>query len=309
MSDLAIRTENLTRDFGNLRAVDKLSLEVPSGMIYGFLGPNGSGKTTTIHLLLGLLEPTEGRASVLGFDSRTEGDQVRAHVGALLEDSGLYEQLSVEDNLNFYGLIWHLPTSERESRIRELLTQMGLWERRKESVGTWSRGMKRRLALARAVLHRPQLVFLDEPTEGLDVMASAAVRDDLATMARVEGVTIFLTTHNMAEAERLCHQIAVLHHGRLVTVGRPDELRARGRATHVDITCEGLTNDILTKLRTIPDVVDLQLHGGHLKIELGKDADAGPLVTMLVNAGVVIGEVRRDVPSLEEVFIELMREE
>jgi len=136
MSDYAIRTDNLTRDFGKVRAVDHLTLEVPGGIIFGFLGPNGAGKTTTIRLLLGLLEPTNGRAQVLGFDTRTEADEIRGRTGALLEHPGLYERLSAEDNLEFYGRIWRMPGPARQDRIKELLVHLGLWERRKETVGT-----------------------------------------------------------------------------------------------------------------------------------------------------------------------------
>ena len=147
--ETAIQLQNLTRDFGSVRALDSLSLEVPSGTIFGFLGPNGSGKTTTINLMLGLLEPTDGCAEVLGFDTRTHAGEVRTRAGALLEHHGLYEQMTAEDNLAFYGRVWRLPDAERQARIKELLTHMGMWERRKDHVGTWSRGMKQKLALDR----------------------------------------------------------------------------------------------------------------------------------------------------------------
>jgi ABC-2 type transport system ATP-binding protein len=174
MSEIAIRIENLTRDFGTVRALDNLSLEVPAGNIFGFLGPNGAGKTTTIRLLLGLLEPTSGRVEVLGFDSSKQSDEVRARTGALLEHTGIYEQMSAEDNLEFYARIWRLPTAERQSRIKELLTQIGLWERRKEIAGKWSKGMKQKLALARAMLHRPPLILLDKPTAGARAIEHAS---------------------------------------------------------------------------------------------------------------------------------------
>ena len=180
-SDRAIRVDALVRSFGVLRAVDELTLEVPTGIIFGFLGPNGAGKTTTINLLLGLLEPTSGRAEVLGFDPWTRGEEVRGRTGAVLEHTGVYEQLSAEENLEFYGRVWRIPTDARRARIHELLTAMDLWDRRREKAGTWSRGMQQRLALARALLHRPSLLFLDEPTAGLDVMAATSVRDDLAS--------------------------------------------------------------------------------------------------------------------------------
>src|SRR5690349_5023414 len=203
MPAFAIRTQYLTRDFGAVRAVNHLDLEVPSGTVFGFLGPNGSGKTTTIRLLLGLLAPTDGRAEVLGLDTRSDPAKIRERCGALLEYSGLYERLSAEDNLEFYGRAWRMPAGERKARIRELLSAIGLYERRKEIVLEWSRGMKQKLAIARAMLHRPALIFLDEPTAGLDPLAAVALREDLAALAGREGVTIFLTTHNLAEAEKL----------------------------------------------------------------------------------------------------------
>ena len=309
MTETAIRIENLTRDFETVRAVDGLSLEVPSGIIFGFLGPNGAGKTTTINLLLGLLEPTGGRAEVLGFDTRTQANEVRARTGVLLEHHGLYEQLSAEDNLEFYGRIWRLPVSKRRGRIKELLTHMKLWERRKEPVGAWSKGMKQKLALARALLHRPALVLLDEPTAGLDVMAAAAVRDDLEALAAREGVTVFLTTHNMAEAERLCAQVAVIREGSLVAIGHPDELRARVGGPRLEIVGRGFDERALDLLRARPEVAAAEVKNHHLEIDLRQEADVAPLVSLMVSAGVQVEEVRRGRASLEEVFLTLMEEE
>ena len=210
MTAVAIRTQNLTRTFETVRAVDGISFEVPSGIVFGFLGPNGSGKTTTIRLLLGLLEPTSGSAEVLGFDTATHADDIRQRCGALLEHTGLYERMTAEDNLEFYGRVWHLSAAERQQRIHDLLDAVGLWDRRKEPVGNWSRGMKQKLAVARAMLHRPQIIFLDEPTAGLDPIAAVALRDELAALVQQQGVTVFLTTHNLAEAEKLCQQVAVI---------------------------------------------------------------------------------------------------
>jgi len=310
MTETAICIDNITRDFEMVRAVNGLSLEVPSGIIFGFLGPNGAGKTTTINLLLGLLEPTSGRAEVLGFDTRTQANEVRTHTGALLEHPGLYEQLSAEDNLEFYGRIWHLPVNERRDRIKELLTHMGVWERRKERVGTWSKGMKQKLALGRALLHRPPLIFLDEPTAGLDVIAATAVRDDLEALAAREGVTVFLTTHNMAEAERLCEQVAVIRDGELMAIGHPDELRDRAGGPGLEILGHGFEDNVLNLLRAHPDVVAAEvLNEKHLTIDLREDMDAAPLVSLVVGAGAQVEEVSRSKASLEEVFLTLMEEE
>jgi len=309
MTETAIRIENLTRDFETVRAVDGLSLEVEAGIIFGFLGPNGAGKTTTINLLLGLLEPTSGRAEVLDFDTQTQSDEVRTRTGALLEHPGLYEQLSAEDNLEFYGRIWRMSATERKSRIKELLTHMGVWERRKERVGTWSKGMKQKLALARAMLHRPPLIFLDEPTAGLDVVAAVTVRDDLEALAAREGVTVFLTTHNMAEAERLCSQVAVIREGELVAIGHPDELRARAGGPRLEILGRGFDDNVLNLLRVHPDVVAAEVQNEHLTIDLREGMDAAPLVSLVVSAGVQVEEVHRGRASLEEVFLTLMEEE
>ena len=307
--ETVLRTDNLKKHFGSVKAVDGITLEVPKGIIFGFLGPNGAGKTTTISLLLGLLEPTDGRAEVLGFDTRTQADEVRGRTGALLEHPGIYEQLSAEDNLEFYGRVWRLPVSERQARIKELLTQMGLWERRKEQAGKWSRGMKQKLALARVLLHRPSLVFLDEPTAGLDVVAAAEVRDDLAALAASEGVTVFLTTHNMTEAEKLCSQVAVIRAGKLVAEGHPDELRARTGTPRIEVVGNGFSEEALALLGARPEVAATEVQNHHLVIDLREETDVAPLVSLLVGAGVQVEEVRRDQASLEDVFLTLMEEE
>jgi ABC-2 type transport system ATP-binding protein len=313
MSQMAIRMENLTRDFqsrdGPVRALDGLTLAVPAGRIFGFLGPNGAGKTTTIRLLLGLLEPTAGRAEVLGFDTQTEADEVRARTGALLEHAGIYEQLSAADNLEFYARAWRLRKPERQARIKELLTGMGLWERRGDRAGTWSQGMKQKLALARALLHRPPLVLLDEPTAGLDVPSAAAVRDDLAALAEREGTTVFLTTHNMAEAERLCSRVAVIRQGKLLAVGHPDELRARAGGPHVEIVGRGFSEDALALLRARSEVAAVKANNGRLVVDLRQEIEVAPLIRLLVDAGVEVEEVQRGKASLEEVFLTLMQEE
>lgn len=309
MSEYAIHTHNLTRDFGSLRAVNSLELAVPDGTIFGFLGPNGAGKTTTIRLLLGLLEPTAGRAEVLGLDTQTQADDVRSRIGVLLEHTGLYEGLSAEHNLEFYGRIWHMAAGERRARIEELLVHLELWERRKEKIGTWSRGMKQKLAIARALLHRPPLVFLDEPTAGLDPIAAAGLREDLATLTFREGLTVFLTTHNLAEAEKLCGMVGVIRQGRLLAVGDPNELRAQRGAPRLEILGSAFSGGLMAALRTRPEVVKVDEQDGRLLIDLREAADAAPLVSLVVSAGARVEEVRRGDASLEDVFLALMEEE
>ncbi len=316
MNAITIRTSDLSRNFGAVLALDNLSLEVSKGIVFGFLGANGSGKTTTIRLLLGLLEPTSGRAEVLGFDTQTHSQAIRQLTGALLEHPGLYERLSAEDNLEFYGRAWRLPTTRRRSRIKELLNQMGLWQRRHQKVGEWSRGMKQKLAVARAMLHCPPLIFLDEPTNGLDPVAAAVLREDLQEMVAREGVTVFLTTHNLVEAEKLCQQIGVIRQGKLLAVGHPDELRSQASSPRIEIVGRGFTAKVIDGLESQPLIASTQINGNpaspdpakpvRLTITLHKPISAAPLVRMLVNAGVEIEEVRKTSASLEEVFLNLM---
>src|SRR5262249_31367755 len=282
-TEAAIRTIRLTRDFGTVRAVDTLTLEVPPGIIFGFLGANGAGKTTTINLLLGLLEPSAGQAQVLGFDTRSQGSAIRERTGALLEFSGLYERLTAEDNLDFYGRIWHLSAAERQARIKELLTHVGLYDRRKERVGTWSRGMKQKLAITRVLLHRPTLIFLDEPTAGLDPVAAAALRDDLARLVASEGVTVFLNTHNLPEAERLCQQVGVIRTGKLLTVGSPDLLRRQTGRPQAEIAGDGFTPGVLAGLRARRDIASAEVQNGHLTIELADQQ--GRMAPIMAGAG------------------------
>jgi ABC-2 type transport system ATP-binding protein len=303
-----IRIENLSRTFGKVKAIDDLSLVVPEGIVFGFLGPNGAGKTTTIHLLLGLLEPTQGRAWVMGFDTRTQANEIRARSGALLEFSGLYERMTAEDNLELYGRIYRMRASERKVRIKELLTHLDLWDRRKEQVGKWSRGMKQKLAVARALFHHPKLIFLDEPTAGFDRVAAAALRADLSNLGAREGATVFLNTHNLTEAEKLCAQVGVIRNGKLLTIGNPNELRLSKGGPQVEITGRGFTEEILKSLRGRPEVAGARQENGKLLVELRGEAETAPLVTLIVRSGGEVEEVRRGESSLEDVFLTLMKE-
>jgi ABC-2 type transport system ATP-binding protein len=320
MNQYIIRTQNLTRDFETVRtpgsksrslvrAVDSLTLEIPQGIVFGFLGPNGSGKTTTIRLLLGLLEPTQGSAEVFGFDTRQQAAAIRERTGALLEHNGLYERLSAEDKLEFYGRVARLPTTERKARIQELLNHMGLYERRRETVGTWSRGMKQKLAIARALMHRPQLIFLDEPTAGLDPLAAAALRADLAQLASDHQVTIFLTTHNLTDAEKLCEQVAVIRAGKLLAVGSPEALRAKNRTTQAEIYGQGFTPELIAQVSARPEVLTLRPQNSHYLLEANAGSEIAAIITQLVVGGAQIEEVRKSRASLEEIFLDLVEDE
>jgi ABC-2 type transport system ATP-binding protein len=306
---VAIQTIQLTRDFGNVRAVDQISLEVDSGSLFGFLGPNGSGKTTTIRLLLGLLEPTQGKSSVLGHDSIQQGQLVRENCGALLEHTGLYERLTAAENLEFYARVFRLTANERQLRIKELLSNMGLWDRKNEIVKGWSRGMKQKLAVARAMLHRPRVIFLDEPTSGLDPVAANAFREDLQTLVRQSGVTVFLTTHNLNEAEKLCDRVGVIREGRLLAIGSPDELRLRNGNAYIDVVGSGFSTEVMRKLEQHPKITSVRQQDQHVRIQFETGFDSSSLIPMMVEHGINIEEIRKGKSSLEDVFLTLMEEE
>jgi len=305
----AIETKEMTRYFGDLCAVNKVSLQVPAGTIFGFLGPNGAGKTTTLRLLLGLLELHGGSATVLGYDVATQADAIREHTGVLLEHDGLYRRLSVYDNQEFFGRIYHLDNAARQTRIRELLEHLGLWERRNNSVSELSKGLKQKVAVARALLHRPSLVFLDEPSAGLDPVAAVALREDIQSLARREGTTVFLTTHNLAEAEKVCDIVGVIRKGQLIAVGTPAQLRASTGKPIAEIYGKGFSDSAISALRSLPRVCSVLLHNGHLQVELEPGTETAPLVSLLVHEGVEVEEVRKGQGSLEEAFVALIQGE
>ena len=308
MTGFAIKTQKLGRDFGQIKALEDLTIQVPAGSVFGFLGPNGAGKTTTIRLLLGLLEATRGTANVLGHDIENEADLIRVQCGALLEHNGIYERLSAENNLEFYGRVWRIPAQERQARIKELLSNLDLWDRRKEPVGKWSRGMKQKLAMARALFHRPKLLFLDEPTAGLDPAAAARLRDDLEKLVLFEGVTVFLNTHNLTEAERLCQQIGIIRRGELVGIGSPGDLRARAGKPQLIITGKNFSSQVISEFQSSPGVVSVEQSTNRLVIQLEEAIESAPLVSKLVSSGAQVEEVNKSQSSLEEVFLTLINE-
>ncbi len=305
----AILVSTLTKRFGSLTAVDALSLEIQPGTLFGFLGPNGAGKTTTIRMLLGLLTPSSGSGKIMGFDINSESNLIREQTGALLENTGIYEQMSAQDNLEFYGRIYQIPPQERKKRMRELLEEMDLWERRHDLAGSWSQGMKQRLALARVLLHKPKLVFLDEPTAGLDVVSAAQIRDKLKRLVEKEKVTVFLTTHNMVEAEQLCSQVSLIKEGKLIAQGSPDELRSMRDSHHLRIVGRGFSEAIISQLSNRSDIRSVRRYNHSLELDTLNNNNNSELVTWLVGKGIQIEEIRQDQQSLEDVFLTMMEEE
>ena len=218
----AIEVHHLTRDYNGLRAVDQISFAVEPGEIFGFLGPNGAGKSTTIKMLTGQLRPTAGTASVAGYDILEQREQLQARIGVVFEFQNIYERLSARDNLLFTARLYGVP----KSRVDEVLQMVGLTEKANEKAKKYSNGMKQRLLIARALLPSPEVIFLDEPTKGLDPGVARAIRNIVADLAK-EGVTIFLTTHYMEEADRLCRRVAILEKGKIVALDTPAQLKAQ----------------------------------------------------------------------------------
>lgn len=225
MTEIAIATENLTRRFGALTAVDNINLRVQAGQFFGFLGPNGAGKSTTIKMLTGLLAPTAGRMELLGLDFQTHSTEVKRQIGVVPEGMGLFERLTGIEYLRFVGRMYGLDRPTTEKRAEELLDFMQLSDREKTQIADYSHGMQKKLALAAAVIHGPRILFLDEPFEGVDALAAGALKALLGRMTE-RGVTIFLTSHVLEIVERLCSHVAIIHQGRLVAQGSLDELRA-----------------------------------------------------------------------------------
>lgn len=224
MNNSVIQITNLSRSFGENKAVDNLSLEVNTGEIFGFLGHNGAGKTTTVRLLNGIYSPTSGGSRVLGIDPQVDGPALRAKTGVLTETPSLDERLSGYENLAYYAELFALPQEEIKARINDLLSEFGLEKQANDKVGTYSKGMKQSLALARALIHKPKVLFLDEPTSSLDPVAARHVTDMIERLTRREGCTVFLCTHNLVEAQKLCDRVAVMQHGQLKALGTPAEL-------------------------------------------------------------------------------------
>ena len=298
-----IHAEGLSRSFGDFVALEDLDLDVAEGEVFGLLGPNGAGKTTTVRLLTAVIAPTRGRATVAGFDVVTHAAEVRARVGILTETPGIYVRLDAVENLRFFADIHGV--RDADARIRVVLERLDLWARRHEPVGGWSKGMRQRLAIARAVLHEPKVVFLDEPTSALDPAAARTVRELVAEL-RSEGRTIVLCTHNLDEAERLCDRIAVLR-TRLLRVDTPARLcRDVGRACTV-VRLAGATDEHAAALRALSFVREVERLGDVLRVSLDDPERQNPeIVRALVAAGASVRTVEEQVRSLEQVYLELV---
>jgi ABC-2 type transport system ATP-binding protein len=301
-----IETFGLSRHFGKTAAVEDLTLAIEAGEVLGFLGPNGAGKTTTIRMLAGMIAPTKGYAIVAHHRTDRDVEQLHEIVGILTQMPGLYNRLSARRNLEYFASFY--PSIESQSQVEKYLKLMGLWERRDSKVGTFSKGMKQRLALARALVHEPKVLFLDEPTAGLDPEAAGEVRQLIRTL-REEGRTIFLSTHNLSEAEILCNRIAVLH-TRLLALDTPEQLRRRFFRRQIIVQLEALDAEVTDKVKKLPFVQEMREEGSQLILELTDSERNRPdLVKAIVETGGrVIGVSEKQYP-LEDVYLRLIHEE
>ncbi|HEY8730876.1 MAG TPA: ABC transporter ATP-binding protein [Candidatus Limnocylindria bacterium] len=303
---VVLRTERLTKRFERLTAVEDLDLEVLEGEVFGFLGPNGAGKTTTLRLLCALIAPTSGTAEVAGFRLGSHDEQIRASVGILTEQPGLYERQSAEDNLLFFATLFGLGPAVARAQTERYLRLMGLWDRRSDAVATFSRGMKQKMAIARAAIHEPRIIFLDEPTTGLDPDAARTVREFISQI-RGEGRTVFLCTHNLDEADRLCDRIAFFRRS-IIRIDTPAHLRAElyGHATEFRILPSPRPED-LARVRGIEGVTDAQLENGSIVVSSADPLLVNPrVVRALIGAGAEVAYVSDRKVSLEDVYLKVV---
>lgn len=309
MTPPVIQISSLTRRFGETNAVDELTLDVQAGEIFGFLGHNGAGKTTTVRLLNGVIEPSSGSARVLGLDPQTEGPRLRARTGVLTETPSLDERLTARDNLSFYAELYGVPAAEVKPRVQSMLTDFDLANRADEKVGGYSKGMKQRLALARALLHKPDVLFLDEPTAALDPVAARSVNELVENLARREGCTVFICTHNLVEAQRMCDRVAVMEHGKLVALGTPTELtRQYVKRLDVDLEVAPDQTDLARQiLKDVPGLVigPVKQEKDLLTMTLSGREAIPELLSILYQQGLRIYRLAPQEANLEEVYFTL----
>ena len=300
-----IRTENLTKKFGTVTAVEGLNLDVQEGEVFGFLGPNGAGKTTTVRMLTSLIGPTAGKAIVNGFETGKQDTEIRQSVGILTETPGMYDNLSAEYNLRLYAELYDV--KDVAGQVEKYLRMLGLWERRNDAAGTFSKGMKQKLAIARALLHEPRLLFLDEPTSGLDPEASKLVRDFIAEL-RKEGRTIFMCTHNLDEADRLCDRIGVFK-SYLLVVETPARLRQTLFGRKVVFHLREAGNGLVEAVSKFAFAHDVKIVENKIVVTLDDPDSQNPeIIRALVGAGAdlrFVGELRH---SLEDVYFQLVKQ-
>ena len=301
----AVVFDDVHKRYRETVALDGMNMVVPRGEIFGLLGPNGSGKTTTVNLLCGLISPASGAITVLGHDAIRDPKALRPLLGVVPQETALYGELSAERNLRFHAELYGVPRSERRPRVREMLELVGLWERRASAVKTFSGGMRRRLAIARAMLHQPSILYLDEPTLGVDVSSRRAVWSHIREL-RDQGTTVLLTTNYLEEASELCDRIVIIDHGRSVATGTPAELRRRIGGSVLDMTLARNPHAaLLESLRGIAGVVAVRSNGPQVTVTYTEGDDTAAEVLNVVTAKHKLQQFVQRHASLDEVFLRL----
>ncbi|NVM52916.1 MAG: ABC transporter ATP-binding protein [Candidatus Helarchaeota archaeon] len=305
-----IRVKNLSKHFGDLKAVDGITFNVENGEIFGFLGPNGAGKTTTIRMLSCIIKPTTGNAHLNGYNILENPMDIRKMVGILTENPCLYERLTPVYNLDFFGKLYEVPDTIRLQRIDEILELFDLDDRKDEKVETFSKGMKQKLALARTLLHNPKIIFLDEPTAALDPKTAKGVRDYIKKLSSGGKHIIFVCTHNLTEAEYLCDRVAVIDHGTIVGIGSPEELsRDIWKGERVEIVMKNYTKTIEQTIKDLDNIKHFEFQDPYLKIDVNDTSVDNPIIIeslVKVGAQIISVEVKRF--SLEEVYLNLIQD-
>jgi ABC-2 type transport system ATP-binding protein len=308
MSGWAVEIDNLVKTFGSFVAVDHVSLEVPKGEIFGFLGPNGAGKSTTIRMLCGLLTPTSGRASVAGFDVAAAPEQVRRNIGYMSQKFSLYDDLTVDENIDFFTGMYGVPRERRRERKDYVLEMARLRERRGSLTRTLSGGWKQRLALGCAILHDPPVVFLDEPTSGVDPIARATFWDLIGELSRT-GHTVFVTTHYMDEAE-YCHRLALMHAGKVIALGAPGDLKLKATEHNLLRLDTAAPLDTMRAIEREEGILEVAVFGSGLHVVVDDVESAIERIRRaLASQGIGIGRLEQIQPSLEDVFVALIEAE
>ena len=305
-SEIAIEISNLTKRFENVTALDNVSLAVKYGEIFGLLGPNGSRKTTTINIVSGLSKPTSGQVKILGYDITENTHAVHAVLGAVPQETALYDELSAWTNMTIHADLYGVRRSERDQRIIDMLNLVQLYERRDNRVSTFSGGMKRRLALARALLHDPKLLYLDEPTLGVDVQSRRALWNYILDLKK-KGKTILLTSNYLEESNALCDRLAILDHGRLVALDTSSNLKRKYGDTIIEIeTTSPISQNILTRMRTLPGISKVHQTDRVLKIvSTGDHTSTIGQIVMLVTNETPLRTISQREPNLDEIFLNL----
>jgi ABC-2 type transport system ATP-binding protein len=304
--DVAIRTEALVRDFDGVRAVDGVDLKIPAGEIYGFLGPNGAGKSTTVRMLCTLMAPSGGRALVAGYDVADQPGEVRLRIGVALQEAALDPNQTGTELLQLQGRLYGLTRREIRQRVADLAELINLGDFLDRLIGTYSGGMKRRLDLAAALIHNPEIVFLDEPTTGLDPVSRVQVWAEVRRLNYELNMTIFLTTQYLEEADELAHRVGIIDNGRIVAEGTPTELKRSVGSDVIIARVEGDAASVSSLLEQVPGVQSVDVHGNELVIATGiGSATISPVAVALAGTEVVVRDLTLRTPTLDDVFLDL----